>query len=469
MQIKETGSEALRKVYTITIDAADIRQATEAELKSLSAKVKIPGFRPGFIPMKVMQQRYGKSVRDDVIKNVVTDATEKAIVSNRLKIALQPDVKVEAFEEGGNLAFTLTVDVMPDVPQVDFKSISIDREVFEVEDASVDEALKAMAEGNPVPVALPPKGKAVLGHLVTMDFVGKANGKPFEGGTAEGFRIILGSGRLIPGFEDQLVGTKAGDDTEVKVTFPKEYFSQALAGKDAVFSVLVREVSKLETPVIDDAFAISHGMKDLSALREALRDRLKQDFDGIVRTRLKKRLFDVLEGMYDFPLPAAMVKMEYDAIWGRLQQNRAEGISDEDLYEGKSEEEMKKEYHHIAERRVKLGIALAEIGRAQKVQVTREELSQAVAQQAGQFPGQERAVFEFYRKNPLRLEEFRGPILEEKSVDWLLGQVKTNNVQVTTAQLAETAEDDVAAPQKSEKKATPKKKASSGKKKKGEE
>lgn len=472
MQITETASEPLKKSYRVTIDGADIARATEAELQTLSKRVKMPGFRPGFVPIKIMQQRYGASVRDDVIKNVVTDATEKAITGNKLRIAAQPDIKVEEYKEGGDLVFSLSVDLMPEVPKIDFTKITIDREMFEIEEKAIEDALQAMLKANPKPAALPATAKAEEGNMVTMDFVGKVDGKPFDGGTAEGFRIVIGAGRLIPGFEEQLIGVKAGDEKEVKVKFPDEYFSQALAGKDAVFAVKVQEVAKLETPEGTDDFAKEHGFESLKALREAMKARLKHDFDNLVRSRLKKRLFDALEEQYDFSLPPSMVQMEFDAIWSQLQQARSPGISDADLYEGKSEEEMRKEYQHIAARRVKLGIALAEIGKVQTLQVTREELSRAVAQQAAQFPGQENAVFDFYRKNPSRLEEFRGPILEEKSVDWLLSQVKTNPIEMSTKELAELAEggeEDAAAPQKREKKATPKKKLTSGKKKKKEE
>lgn len=441
MQITEIGSEELRKTYRVVIGGEDIVRATETELKALSSRVKIPGFRPGFVPVKVMQQRYGKSVQADVIKNVVTDATEKTIRDNKLRIALQPDVKVENYSDGGDLVFTLAVDVMPEVPEITFKDIAIDREVFDIADEAIDKALDVLAKNFPTPVALPAEAKAEQGHVVTMDFVGKVAGKTFEGGSAEGFHIELGSGRLIPGFEEQLLGVHASEKKEVKVSFPKDYFSKELAGKEAVFDVTVKEVSQLETPGIDDIFAKARGVENVAALRDAVRSRLNHEYGSIVRTRLKKRLFDVLEQECNFPLPKAMVQMEFDAIWKRMQQSMPQGEKD---YGGKTEDEVKAEYHAIAERRVKLGILLAEIGRRQKLQVTRDEMSRAVQEQAAQFPGQEQAVYEFYRKNPNRLEEFRGPILEEKAVDWILSQVQMRDKKMTTKELVDSEESDEA-------------------------
>ncbi len=467
MQIQQTGGEKLRKNFRITIEAADINRAMESELKTIGQRVKIPGFRPGFVPLKVLQQRYGKSVQGDVLKNVISDATEKAIRDNKLRIAMQPDVKVEDYKEAGDLVFTMAVDTMPEVPELKLTDIALEREVFEVGDDAVSHALDMLAKGNPKVVPQPAGAKAEMGNVVTMDFKGSIDGVPFEGGEAQNFRIELGSNRLIPGFEDQLVGAKTGEQRELNVTFPENYFNKEMAGKKASFDVTVKEVAKLETADLDDAFAKERGLADLAALKEAVRGQLGKEYGDIVRTRLKKRLFDELENLCDYPLPAAMVEMEFNGIWSRLQQAKAQ---DEDVYEGKSEAEVKKEYQAIAERRVRLGLLLADIGQKEKIQVSREELTKAVMEQAQQFPGQEKAVFDYYRKNPQKLDELRGPILEEKAVDWILAKVKMKDKKVTTKELAETGYDEAGPVDKSagsEKKATPKKKAPGGKKKTG--
>lgn len=437
MQITQVSSEGLKSTYRVIIEAADIERQMDTELKQLGARVKIPGFRPGFVPLKVLKARYGKGVKDDVLKAVISDATQRVVQENKLRPALTPDINVEDYKEEGDLKFTLTVETMPEIPDIDYGKINLMREVFGIEESEIEETLVNLAERNPrVKPSEDKKAKAGEGDIVTMDFVGKVDGKAFEGGTAQGFTIEIGSGRLIAGFEDQLIGLKAGDEKQVEVTFPENYFNADLAGKPATFDVKVTGIATKETPEVDEAFAKDRGFADMRALREAVRNQLMKDYEGVVRTRMKKRLFDELEKLASYDLPHGMVDMEFNTIWGRLQQARAQSPQ-EDLYEGRKEEEVKDEYRNIAERRVRLGILLAELGGREKLQVSRDEISRAVMQQAQQFPGQEQMVFEFYRKNPQRLEELRGPILEEKAVDWILSKVKMEDRNVTTAELTD--------------------------------
>lgn len=440
MQINEIESAELKKTYRVVVDAAEIERATDEELKSLSKQVKIPGFRPGHVPMKVMKTRYGKNVQGDVIRNVVNEAAARVVKENKLKPALTPDVNVEDFQEGGALTMTLAVELLPEVPEISFGDVKLMRETFEISDDDMKTALDRLAERSKQPSKLGDDAKAKQGHAVTMDFVGKVDGVAFEGGTAEGFTVEIGSGRLIDTFEEQLVGLKPGDEKQVTVTFPENYFNKELAGKPATFDVKIREVAEMVAPELNDEFAKARGFDGAAALKEAVRGSMQKEFDAMVRTRLKKRLFDALEEKCSFPLPESMVKAEFDAIWGRLKQ--AQEQQGEDVFEGRGEDEVQADYRAIAERRVKLGILLAEIGNRQKLQVTRDELSRAIMQHASQFPGQEQAVFEYYRKNPGRLDELRGPILEEKAVDWILSQAALEDSKVSLKELEESEEDE---------------------------
>ncbi len=441
MQISVLADEGLKKSFKCVIPAGEVEVAMDQELKRIGQSVKIAGFRPGFVPMKILQQRYGKSVQQDVIRNLVTDSATKAIQQRNLRPALTPNVENQQYQEGGELSFTLTMEVLPDLPEMKFSDISLTREVFDIEESDIDEGLQRLAERSPQLAALPESAKAKEGNVVNMDFRGTIDGVAFDGGTAEQFQIELGSGRLIDGFEKQLIGVKAGDTKDVRVTFPQDYFNADVAGKEAVFAVTVRDVSELKTPEMTDEFAKSKGFSDIRALREAVRDQLMKDFKSIVRTRLKKQLFDTLEGRCDFPVPAGMSDLEFNSIWQQLQQAKAQG---DETVAGKSDDELRTEYKAIAERRVRLGILLAEIARREKLQVGRDELTRALIQHASQYPGQEQRVMEFYRQHPERLDELRGPILEEKAVDWILGKVNMTDTKIVAADLFKDEEDESA-------------------------
>lgn len=439
MQVKEIESAGLKRKYQVIVPANDIQDELESELRAAGKQVKIPGFRPGFVPMKILQQRYGKSMENDVLRNVIQRSTSEVLADKKLRPAASPDVAVETYAEGKDLSFTIALEVFPEVADIAFDTLKLARNTFDVEEKEIDEACARIAERSPVMIPAAEATKAALGNVVEMDFKGMIDGVAFDGGTAEKFRLELGSKQFIDNFEEQLVGTKAGDDKIVTVTFPKEYPSENLAGKEASFAVKVHAVLVKETPAVDEEFAKARGFADLRALREAIRNQLIKEYDQLVRSTLKKQLFDVLEEKVDFELPEGMVKMEFDNIWQRLKQAQAEG--DETLA-GKNDEELKEEYMAIAERRVKLGIFLAEVSNRNQLQVTRDELGRAAMQQASQFPGQERQVMEFYKKNPERLEDLRGPILEEKAVDFILTKVAYDDTKVTIEQLTKAAEEE---------------------------
>jgi trigger factor len=432
MQVTALDSKGLKKNFKVVVDADIIQTQTEAELKEAGKNLKISGFRQGHVPMKVLQQRYGKSVQADVIKKVINNSVSDVMKNNNLRPALQPQINIEAFEDGGALEFSMAVEVFPELPEFKFDDISLDRNVFEVSESDIADAAKRIAERSPAFAELPAATKAKAGNIVRIDFKGSIDGEFFAGGTAEGFELELGSKQFIDGFEDQLIGAKAGDDVVVNVSFPEAYPSANLAGKPARFDVKVHAVLESKTPEVDEAFATARGFANLGAFTDAVKAQLTKEYEQLVRTQLKKSLFDILETKYTFDLPQGMVELEFGNIWERVQQSKAEG--DPSLAD-KSEEELKEEYQQVAERRVRLGIMLAEVGARSKVQISREELSRAVMQQASQFPGQERQVFEFYQKNPDRMNDLRGPILEEKAVDLILSQVKFNDTKVTLDEL----------------------------------
>jgi trigger factor len=450
MQVTELDAKGLKKTFKIVVEAATLNEEMEAELKAAGAKIKIPGFRPGFVPLKVLQQRYGKSVEADVLNKAINDAASNLLRDKGLRPAMTPSVDSQEYKEGGDLTFTLSVEVFPDVPEMNFGTITIERPVYELDEKEIDDAAARIAERNPSMETKPASAKAAKGDVVDIDFKGMIDGVAFEGGTASHFRLELGSGQFIEGFEDQLVGCKAGDDKIVSVTFPKDYGSQELAGKEASFAVTVHEVLAKKPGELNDEFAKTLGFEGMPALRDAIRGQMQKEYDGLVRSKLKKQLFDELEKACDFPLPEGMLDSEFKTIWAQVEQSQGGKVE--------NEAEARKEYEAIARRRVKLGILLAEIGSRNKIQISKEEVMRAVMQQASQFPGQEKQVMDFYRKNPQRVDDLRGPILEEKAVDLILGAVKFNDKKVT---LEELASDEEEASSESKKKKASKSKSAS--------
>lgn len=440
MQVTELESKGLKKNFKIIVASDAIRAKTESELKEVGKTAKIAGFRSGQIPMKILQQRYGKAVQADVIKQVINGSVNDLVVNNKFRPTLSPQINIEEYNEGGELKFSVALELFPELPELVFDDIELERKTYEITDSDIDETAKRIASRSPQFVDLPKGAKAANGNIVKIDFKGTLDGVTFDGGTAEDFDLELGSKQFIEGFEEQLIGVKAGDKKTVKVTFPEKYHSAQLAGKEAEFEVTVKAVQEAKTPEIDEEFAKARGFADLSAFHEAVRGQMIKEYDQIVRNQLKKQLFDILEEKYTFELPETMVEMEFKTIWERVKQSKDEG--DESLA-GKSEEELTEEYKNVARRRVTLGILLAEVGTRNKIQISRDEISRAVMQQASQYPGQERQIFEFYQKNPNRLEDLRGPILEEKAVDLILNKVKFNDAKSTLPELTDTTEDEV--------------------------
>ena len=439
MQVTELEAQGLKKKFNIIIGADAIEAGKQLELEKIGKTAKIAGFRTGKVPMKTLQNMYGKAIIADVLDKAIKDSVNELATKNNFRAAAAPDIKLEEYNEGGDLVFSVGLELFPELPELNFEEISITRKVFDITEKDIGDAANRIAQRSPEFVELPAETAAENGNIVRIDFKGTLDGIEFAGGTSEDFELKLGSKQFIEGFEDQLIGAKAGENRIVKVTFPAKYPAANLAGKDAQFAVNVKAVLEAKTPEINEEFATARGFENLAALRDRIKEQMEREYGEIIRNHLKKQLFDALEENFIFDLPESMVDAEFKTIWERVQQAKAEG--DEEL-KAKSEEELLAEYKKLANRRVKLGILLAEVGTREKIQISREEISQAVILQANQFPQQARQIFDFYQKNPQRLEDFRGPILEEKAVDLILSKVQFNDAKTTLEDLLSSTDSD---------------------------
>lgn len=423
MQITETASEELRREYRIVIGAKDLDDRLTGRINEIQPQVHLKGFRPGKAPVSFLKKTYGKSMMNEIVEAAVQESVQKAVSENALKPAFppRPDLvsDLEQVMSGkADLEFTVKVDLMPDFELADPAKLTVEKLVADVADSDVDEALQNLAKQTRTYSNRPEGEGAETDDQVVIDFVGSVDGEEFDGGKAEGFNLTLGSNQLIPGFEDQLIGAKAGEAREVKVKFPDDYQAENLKGKDAVFAVTVKEVKTPDALTIDDELARRLGLDSLATLKERVREQLKSDFNRASRLHLKRRILDALDESHSFPLPPTMVEGEFNAIWRQVEEElKREGKTAED--EGKSEDELKKEYRDISERRVRLGLVLARLGEQNGIQVTGDEINRAIMERARQFPGQEQQVFQYYQQNPQAQAELRAPIFEEKVVDFI--------------------------------------------------
>jgi trigger factor len=454
MQITETTAEGLKHELTVVIAAADIERRITERLNEIGREARLPGFRPGKVPLTVLRKRFGPSVMGEVLERAVSDSSFEAMRERNLRPALQPKVEILSFNEGTDLQYKMAVEVLPEIQPPDFAELTLERLKVEVTDEEIDRALERIArqQRKSEPVERP----AQQGDLVVIDYAGAIDGEPVPGGSATGYRLELGQGSFIPGFEDQLVGATAGEQRTIDVSFPADYANPDLAGRAARFAVTAKEVRSLAPQAIDETLASAIGMESLAELRQTVRERIEHDYAGLARQRVKRELLDRLAERYNFPVPEGMVEIEFQTIWQQLEAERArqreagaqasppEGGASEtkDETEGKGDEALKAEYRAIAERRVRLGLLLAEIGRANNLAVTQDELNRAVGEQARRFPGEERRVVEYYRNNPNALDGLRAPIYEEKVVDFILGVAKVTDRTVPAAELLAAMNDE---------------------------
>jgi len=446
MQIVEKSGEGLSKVYGVTVDAASLSQKLEAKIAEIRPQMNIKGFRPGKVPALHVKKMYGKSLMGDIIDAAVTEGRDQALNDNNLRAATNPDVQLSSDIEKvlageADLAFDLSIEVMPDFEPVDLTTLKLTRPVHAPTDAEIDEQIAEIAKQN---VSYETKkGKAVKaadGDMVVADFVGRIDGEVFEGGSMDDAEIVIGANRFIPGFEEQLKGAKAGAAVTIAVTFPEDYQAPHLAGKAAEFETQVKEIKAPKDAALDDDFAKQLGLESLDALKEAVKGQLEQQYAQASRFKAKRALLDILDEKHDFPLPPRMVEGEFAAIWQQVEQEKERGeLSEED--KAKSDEELRAEYRKIAERRVRLGLILAEVGRHSDIVVTEQELGNAIRQEAMRYGAQAQQVFEMYRERQDLQAQLRAPIYEEKVVDLILSRAEVTDEEVSKDKLFE--EDDL--------------------------
>jgi trigger factor len=452
MQVTETLSDGLKRNYTVVLPAADLESRRTERLTTLGKTLRLPGFRPGKVPMPIVKQRYGTAVSAEVLEESVSEATQKVLSERGLRPAQQP--KVDLVTENptaltADLEFTVALELLPDITLPDFSMIELTRVKAEVAPEAVDKALEQIAKYNhtldPIPAeTIEARGNgAAAGEVLTIDYDGKIDGVPFEGGKGEDTPVEIGGTGFIPGFAEQLEGARPGETRAINVTFPENYGKADLAGKAATFDITVKQLSTQIIPPIDDDLAKKLGAEDLAAVREMVTSRQQQEYDGVSRIRLKKELLDALTGMTDFPVPGSIADQEFDQIWQQFEAARKAGTQDEED-KTKDDDTLKAEYRAIAVRRVRLGLLLAEIGRINNITVTEQELDRALYQRAMGYPGQEAQMLEFYRKYPQLTNSVRGPMLEDKVVDFVLELAKVTDTIVSPEELVKEPEAETA-------------------------
>lgn len=445
MQVTETQSEGLKRELEIVIPASDLDTKLTTYLDDMKSKVRINGFRPGKVPAGHLRKLHGKSAMAEIVQSSINEWVTKACTDRDETPALQPDIKFqeekmdEVLDGKQDLQFTLSYEIIPDFEIADFSAISVERQVVDVADDEIAEHLERIGESNRDFTAK--GGAAEDGDRVTMDFVGKLDGEPFEGGSGDATPLVLGSGQFIPGFEEQLIGLKAGDEKVITVTFPEEYQAAHLAGKEAKFDVSVGEVAEPGELVLDDAFAERLGIESLDKLKQTIREQIEGEYGNLTRQRVKRQLLDGLDEAHQFELPPQLVENEFNSIWEQITKDmESSGKSFED--EDTNEEDAKADYKKIAERRVRLGLVLSKVGEKNEIQVSDAETERALYERVRQYPGQEKEVFDFYKGNPQALASIRAPVYEEKVVDFLLELVKVTDTKVTKDELIALSEAD---------------------------
>lgn len=443
MQVTETLHDGLKRGWSVTVPVADIEGKRTAKLEEIGRTVRLPGFRPGKVPLNIVRQRYGNAVMSEVLEESVNSATQQVLTDRGLRAAGQPKVDVTQVKEKEDLQFTVEVELLPEITMPDLSAIHLTRYKAEPAAETIDKALTELAGRNAKLEDVTEDRGAQAGDTLTVDYVGKVDGAAFDGGTGTAMPVQLGAEGFIPGFSEGMEGMRPGEERQVSVTFPEEYHAKELAGKAATFDLKATALQRAATPVIDGTLAEAFGFDDLDALRGIIRTQIQREYDGVTRMRLKRDLLDQLAKGTDFPVPPSLAESEFNAIWSRVDADRKAGKGDaEDA--GKDDETLKAEYRAIAERRVRLGLLLSEIGRQNGIQVTQDELQRAMQREAMNYKGQETKVMEFFRKNPQAAENLRGPIYEDKTVDFIVESATVEDKLVTPEELS--ADPDAAAP-----------------------
>jgi len=440
MQVTETGAAGLKREYRVVVPATDLAARVNERIDDLKGRVQLRGFRPGKVPASHLKKLYGKSAMAEVIEAAVREANSKIVSDNGLKLATEPKVvlpseegAVEGVIEGkSDLAYTVEMEIVPPITLMDFKTMKLERLRADVTDAEVDQAVQALAEQNRPFVAK--TDGAANGDRATISFQGTMDGKPFENGAGEDVPILLGSGRFIPGFEENLIGAKAGESRTFDIKFPENYPVADLAGKDATFAVTVKTVEAPGQVTLDDDFAKGLGLDSLSKLRDALRERIEREHTVASRQKLKRALLDQLDEQHKFEPPPSLAEQEFNNVWSTIENDlKQQGRTFAD--EGTTEEKAREDYRAIAERRVRLGLVIAEIGEKNNINVSEDQLRAAVMEQVRQLPGREQQVWDYYRNNPSALAALRAPLFEDKVVDFVLELAQVTDKQVSREEL----------------------------------
>jgi trigger factor len=461
MQVTETSTEGLKRELTIVVPAGELEGKLTQRLDEIGRAVRVPGFRPGRVPMQILRRRFGSSVLGEVLENTVQESSAEAMRERNLRPALPPKLDLSPFQEGADLEYKLSLEILPDIPALDVAGLDVERLVVDVPDADIDKAVERLAEQHRK--SEPVERAAAKGDILVADLDGRIGEEPIPGASGQDRNIELGGGYLIEGFEDQLLGAAAGEERTVNVTFPADYGAADLAGKDATFTVKIKEVRERQPAVIDDTLAEAIGLENLAELRDEVRQRMQRDWNALARQQLKRKLLDKLSDRYEFAVPPGMVEIELESIWRQHEQTQggnaadaapesgpageiAAAVAEAEAAEsaptpeageslGQDEAAIKETYRQIAERRVRLGLLLAEIGRSNNISVTQDELNQALRREALRHPGHEREVFEFFRNNPAAAGELRAPILEDKVIDFIVELAKLEERRLTPQEL----------------------------------
>jgi trigger factor len=436
MQVTETLNEGLTRAYDVTITAAELEAKVTEKLEAARADFQMKGFRKGHAPLALMKKMFGQSVMGEAMQEAVDGAVGEHFEKSGDRPAMQPEIKMtnDEWKEGDDVAVSVSYECLPTIPDADFSKISLERLVTEIEDAAVTEALENLAASTTNYDKRRKGSKAKDADQVVIDFLGKVDGEAFDGGAGEDYPLVLGSNSFIPGFEEQLVGAKEGEELDVNVTFPAEYGAEALAGKDAVFSCTVKEVREPKAAPVDEELATKYGAESLEDLTKQITERLEGEYAGASRAIMKRKLMDELDEQVKFDLPPSLVKVEADQIAHQLWHDENPDVEGHDH----PEIETTDEHNTLAERRVRLGLLLAEVGNQNNVEVTEQEIQQAMFQQASQYPGQEREFFEFMQKNEQAQQQMRAPIYEDKVVDYIIELASVSDKSVSKDEL-ETA------------------------------
>jgi trigger factor len=460
MQAQETQNEGLKRAYRMTVTVADIESRIDAEVKKIAPQVRMPGFRPGKVPANLVKKMHKDALLQEALNSSIQEGVQKTIADNKLRPATQPHVHLDHdYAPGKDAVVDFHFEILPAIPEVSIDGIELERLTVEAEGAEVDAAVARLAEGHKNFEVAPKSHKAAKGDQVVIDFEGKVDGVPFDGGKGEGMSVELGSGQLIPGFEDQMIGLKANDAKVINVTFPEDYGSKELAGKAATFDIVVGEVKKPAETKIDDSLAAAFGLESIDKLKELMKAQVEQELNGLTRTYMKRQLLDQLAASHDFDVPPSMVDAEFDQIWAQLEQ---EASREDDPEAARKEMEAEREdYRDIAVRRVRLGLLLSEIGQANGVEVSNQEMQMLVTQAAQQYRQEDRQRFvQYLQENPMAAAQLRAPLFEDKVVDFLFDKAKISEKTVTRAALEAAIE---AEPEAKPAKKAPAKKAAAKK------